>query len=160
MTTVVTETGSKGLLLWLRANQPRLYSEFLKIWNTNAISGLGAVGDPFDPANYPATPTDPATTTSTAPTSSGFADLLSNVIKSAASIFLTKAQVDAQGKLLDAQLARAKAGLPPLNIDPANYGLQTTVGVGLAPATKQLLMYGGIAAGALWLLSMFARRRS
>lgn len=53
-----------------------------------------------------------------------------------------------QKQLLDVQVQRAKAGLPPLNVSQYAAGAQ----VGLSPDTKQFLMIGGIALAAVFLL--------
>lgn len=54
-----------------------------------------------------------------------------------------------QKEILSIQLARAKAGLPPL--DNSQFGVG--VSVGLSPDIKNYLMIGGIAALAMFLMS-------
>ncbi len=51
-----------------------------------------------------------------------------------------------QRQLLQVQIERARQGLPPLDVSQYTSG----VSVGLSQDTKQLLMYGGIAALAIW----------
>lgn len=157
---VITEKGGKGFLMWVRANQPRLYAEFLRHYNTQSVSGLGmgATDDPLTPS-FVYSMSDPAQTAAPAPPTPSWVDSVTNLFKAAGQAFLTKTQVDAQGKLLDTQLARARAGLPPLNIDPSSYGLQPTVGVGLTSSTQSLLMYGGLAALGVWLLTSLSKHR-
>lgn len=58
-----------------------------------------------------------------------------------------------QKELLDVQIERARAGLPPLDVSAYTPG----VAVGLSQDTKQLLMYGGAAALAIWVFT--SRRR-
>lgn len=163
MPIAINETGTKGFLMWVRANQPKLYSEFLKHWNKPEVSGLSCYGlgdtNPLDPSVFSAGAVDPANTTSASPMSSSIADTIGSVFRMAGQAFLTKTQIDGQSKLMDAQLSRAKAGLPPLNIDPATYGLQPTVGVGLSSSLQSLLMYGGLAALGVWVLTSFVKHR-
>lgn len=162
----VKDGGTKGFLVWLKLNQPLLYREFLKRWNRPEVSGtMSGLGDidvtsGLAPISVGMPTIDPATSTTSAATDPSLADMLKNLTMGAAQIYLTKTQLDNQSKILDTQLSRAKAGLPPLNIDPANYGLQPTIGVGISPQTKTFLMWGGLGIGALFLLGMFGRRRA
>jgi len=55
---------------------------------------------------------------------------------------------DYQRRLLNAQLDRARQGLPPLNA--SEYA--PAINVGLSPQTRNLLIYGGIALVAVLLL--------
>jgi hypothetical protein len=171
---VISETGTKGFLLWLKANQPKLYADFVRgmssgvsglnccLGNTSLPQGMDSysmepgrdvivgarflgVIDEITGQNIP----DPIPTATTNATTSSWADAAKNLIMSAGQAYLTKTQLDAQGKILDAQLERAKMGLPPLNINPASYGLQPTIGVGLTSSTQNLVLYGGIALLAL-----------
>lgn len=52
---------------------------------------------------------------------------------------------DQQRKLMEVQIERARAGLPP--VDTSQYGVG--VRVGLSEDSKQLLIYGGLALAAL-----------
>jgi len=65
----------------------------------------------------------------------------------------TVAMADYQRRLLNVQLERARQGLPPLAA--SEYGVG--VSVGIDPATRNLLLIGGVALVALLLL---ARRRA
>ncbi len=58
-----------------------------------------------------------------------------------------------QRELLQIQVERARAGLPPLDVSAYTPG----VAVGLSKDTKELLMYGAIGAAAVYLLT--SRRR-
>jgi hypothetical protein len=60
----------------------------------------------------------------------------------------TVAMADYQRRLLNAQLDRARQGLPPLNA--SEYA--PAINVGLSPQTRHLLIYGGIALVAVLLL--------
>lgn len=53
-----------------------------------------------------------------------------------------------QQKILDANIERARQGLPPIN----TASIAPTYNVGLSPETQQLLMFGGIALLAILLL--------
>jgi len=59
-----------------------------------------------------------------------------------------------QKQLLDVQIERARAGLPPLDVSQYTPG----VSVGLSQSTKDLLMYGGIAALGVWAFSSYVKR--
>lgn len=148
--TVITQRGTKGFLRWTQANLPRTYRGVKKELQSSAkLSGLGVI--------------DPLATASDQPMSSSLAQTLKELAQVAAQTYLTKEQIQAQNKIMNIQLQRAQAGLAPLNIDPATYGLPSpSIGVGLTGDTKQLLIYGGLGVGALWLLSTFmgTRRRA
>jgi len=58
-----------------------------------------------------------------------------------------------QRELLNVQIERARAGLPPLDVSQYTPG----VSVGLSQSTKDLVMYGGIAALAIWAFSAYRR---
>jgi hypothetical protein len=151
MSTEITITGQKGFLLWMKANQPKLYNEFRVRMreNSNPLQGLGQ--SVYDAMGISASP-DPAATATSAPASQSWIDSIKNLFTGAAQIYLTKNQLDAQNKILDTQLSRARAGLPPLDIDVSRYGLQPTVGVNLGASTQNLLMWGVVALAAVFLL--------
>ena len=60
----------------------------------------------------------------------------------------TVAMADYQRRILNAQLERARQGLPPLQ--PSEYA--PAINVGLSPQTRNLLIYGGLALVAVLLL--------
>jgi len=60
----------------------------------------------------------------------------------------TVAMADYQRRILNAQLERARQGLPPLQ--PSEYS--PAINVGLSPQTRSLLIYGGLALVAVLLL--------
>lgn len=60
-----------------------------------------------------------------------------------------------QRNLMNVNLERAKKGLPPIDI---NQYTGVGVNVGLAPQTQQLVMYGGIALLAIFLLNSLKKR--
>lgn len=145
----ITEPGIKGYLLWLKTRQPYIYKRITRDLSPVSLAGLGLLSA-VDPAAG-------APTTMAAPTT---ADRIKELAMLAAQTYLTKAQIDAQRKIMDVQLTRAQQGLAPLDIDPVQYGLPApSVNVGMSPETKKWLTYGGIGAGLLWLLSMATGRR-
>lgn len=60
-----------------------------------------------------------------------------------------------QKQLLDVQIERARAGLPPLDVSQYTPG----VAVGLSQSTKDLVVYGGLAVLGLWAFSSFMKYR-
>ena len=58
------------------------------------------------------------------------------------------AMADYQRRILNAQLERARQGLPPMQ--PSEYA--PAINVGLSPQTRNLLIYGGLALVAVLLL--------
>ena len=133
--------GTKGFLQWMAVALPRTYRGVKRDLQVSAqVSGLGLI--------------EPTATATEAPMSSSLATTLKEIAQVAAQAYLTREQVQAQQKILNLQLERARQGLAPLNIDPTTYGLPSpSVGVGLTADTKQLLTWGAIGAGALFLFS-------
>lgn len=159
-------TGPKGYLVWLATNQPKLYAQVRERLKTRVpanLSGLGfgaldqsllQVGITADVAS------DPIINSAPQGASSTWADTLSTILKTVAVGYSTKQQIDAQNKINQMQLDRLRQGLPPLNIDPASYGLQTaSASIGIAPNTQKMLMLGGAAVLGVWLLTSFTGRR-
>lgn len=148
MTTLATNVkGTKGFFIWLQRRLPRVYSEVKKEFRDSAqLNGIGLSSDPI------ATATE-------APASSSLVKTISDIANIAAQAYLTKEQIKSQQMILNTNLQRMQQGLSPLDINPAQYGLQPSVGVGLTGDTKQLLMVGAFGVGALWLLSMATGKR-
>lgn len=73
---------------------------------------------------------------------SGFA----NMLTAGAQAYTTK-------QILDTNITRAKAGLPPIS----SASVAPTVNVGMAPATQQLVTFGLLGLGAVVLFSMMRR---
>lgn len=139
--------GTKGFFIWLRGNMPRVYADVKKEFRDSAqLSGFGLS-------------TDPVVASTEAPATRTFAQTIQDIAAMAAQTYLTKKQIDAQGQILTVQLQRAQQGLAPLDINPAQYGLQPSIGVGVTADTKEMLMYGALGIGGLWLLSTFMGRR-
>lgn len=149
--------GTKGFFLWLRAKLPRVYDEVKREFKDSAqLNGIGASNFMYQ---SPGLPQDPIAVSTEAPASSTLAKTISDIANIAAQAYLTREQAQAQNRILNINLQRAQQGLAPLDINPASYGLQPSVGVGLTSDTKELLMYGGIGVGLLWLLSMATGKR-
>ncbi len=147
MTVKITERGKRGFLLWVRANQPQLYARVKnRLPSGGGLSAFGLV--------------DPATTATPAPVTRSFADTFKDLASVVAQSYLTREQAKGQQKILDAQLARAMAGQPPLDIDAARLNLiSPQVNVGMDDSTKKLVTYAALGLGGLYILSQLAKRR-
>lgn len=134
----VTATGTRGFLQWLKVNQPAVYNKARPALAKQAggvLAGLGL--------------TDPATTAAQTPAPSSWTDSLKDIVMAASQAYLSREQIKAQGKILDTQIARAQANLPPLDIDLQQWGIQPPqVQVGVASGTLKTvgLILGGVAA--------------
>jgi hypothetical protein len=133
--------GQKGFLIYVKERMPDLYARIKdKVPTGNALAGLGLV-DPTSTATQTAAPTDWAT-------------MIQNIANTAAQVYLTKEQIQAQNKILNLQLSRAQQGLAPLDLDPSIYGLPSAgVTVGMSPDMKKMLIFGGLGLAAVFLLS-------
>ena len=145
----VTATGTRGFLQWLKTNQPAVYAKARPALAKQAggmLSGLGL--------------TDPATTAAQTPAPASWTDSLKDIVMAASQAYLSREQIKAQGKILDTQIARAQANLPPLDIDLERYGIQAPqVQVGVASGTLKTagLILGGL--GLIYFLGQFVRGR-
>jgi len=101
--------GTKGFLTWLRDRAPQYYRPVMEEFSNGQLSGLGITG-PGD--------TEAA---SEAPIPHTVADTIKDIISGVSMAYLTVQQMNAQKKVLDLQLDRAKAGLAPLDIDMQAY---------------------------------------
>lgn len=138
----ITTTGAAGFLEWLKRYQPLFYNKLKEQIPAGTI-GMGALSDG-------ATGDTAANTTTASPS---FMDSVSSILTGLGTAYLTKTQVDAQQQLWNVQLQRAQAGLAPLSINPAQYGLPgPQVGVGLSASTQTFLMWGAIGIAAVYLL--------
>lgn len=137
--------GMKGFLAWMAREQPILHSRLINRIQSGTLGDMGL--------------TAPVNTDSTQPVSSSLADTIKNTVLALSQGYLTYEQTQAQKKVLDLQLQRAKQGLPPLDINSESFGVGPSVSVGLSPSTKQLLMWGGIGLGAVILLPRLLARR-
>jgi hypothetical protein len=113
--------GAHGFLAWLKERQPWLYASVKDKLPRINLSGLGIdINETTLGAMAEDTSSAPSVTVAASP---GWSTTLQNTLNTAASVYLTKAQLDAQKKILDIQLTRARNGLEPLNIDPSQYGI-------------------------------------
>ena len=140
--------GMRGFFAWLNATQPGIArAAWVKLGNPATLGDLGI-----------AAPSQVATTqTAVAPTT---ADKIKDIVLGVSQAYLTYEQMRAQKKVMDMQLQRAQAGLTPLDINMEQYGLTgPSVSVGLSPTTRNVLIYGGAALAAVYLLPKFFGKR-
>jgi hypothetical protein len=161
------DSGIRGYLQWLQRAQPRLYREVRAKLPKMHLAGLAGntanlgMGDvTFSPVKIP----DLATTLqmpnigmTPANTSAGTLETIKNIVTTAAGAYLTAQQLKAQNEITRIQLDRARQGLPPLDIDPARYGLQPTVGIGIEGDTMKKIGIGF--AALLGVMALSGRRR-
>jgi hypothetical protein len=144
-------TGMRGFWAWARVNNPRLYAAGLPAMRSRtAMAGLGITGT----AAVAATTAD-----NTGPTPVPIIDKIKEILMGVSQAYLTTEQMKAQKKVLDLQLQRAQAGLPPLDINMQQYGLTgPSVGVGIESNTLKFLGWGAAALAAVYLLPKFLKR--
>lgn len=176
----ITDTGMKGFLKWLQGFQPGLYAKiapelprkapqlFADFEAAGGVSGaaqrsLSGLGDdavslaPIDVTAGVDLPTvDVADAANSGPTDSSSTDWLSSLINGASQAFMTVSQAQTQQSIVNAQLQRAAAGLPPLSITATQAGVPL-IGVGTRSSTW-LLLAGAAAIGG-WLIFGRPRRR-
>jgi hypothetical protein len=142
----ITATGTRGFLQWLQTNQPAIYRRARPTIVKQAGSALSLAGLGL---------TDPTTTAAETPAPTSWADSLKNIVMAASQAYLSREQIKAQSKVVDLQLNRARAGLPPLDIDLNSMGLQPPqVQVGVADNTLKM---GALVLGGLGLLYVLGR---
>lgn len=130
-------TGMRGFFAWMAVKNPRLYAYAVPAIKTrSALSGLGITGDAATAA---------ASVSESGPVAPSIADKIKDILVGVSQAYLTSQQLKAQKEVLDVQLRRAQAGLPPLDINMQQYGLTPTAQVGLTSDTKNLLIWGGAA---------------
>lgn len=132
---VAYPSGLPGFAAWLRLRAPHLYKTARP-----SLAGLGFAA--------PTTPGGAAT----AATGQSTMDKLREMLLAASQVYLTREQVKAQQKVIDAQILRAQQGLPPLDINMAQMGIQPQVGVGVSSDTQKFILIGLGLAGAIYLL--------
>lgn len=91
----------------------------------------------------------------TGSTSSSLASAIGSIISGASALYMTKQQLGIQQQVVNTQLQRAAAGLPPLSSSLSNLGVPQ-VAVGLTAGTGAGIALAG---GALLLFLMFAGKR-
>jgi hypothetical protein len=179
----IQDTGIRGYLKWLKADQPGIYraiaphvtqlapDAFSNMEQSHAMGALMGMGDgtttTFDSTDFwgnPTTVVAPTTTDVAAAANDGtstpsITSTISNLVGAVGQIFLAKNQVDTLKQVNDIQLQRAQAGLPPLNTSSLSLGVPT-VQVGLSKST---MTGAGIAVGLAALLGLgflMSRRRA
>lgn len=166
--------GFPGFFAWLADTHPELYSRAqvaLPYYATNygksggnapniAVAGLGALGaddvlQDVSAPDFSGQAFNFGITDSTPLPTSNFADTIANTVKALATSILP---VVGQQKILDVQIQRAKAGLPPL--DTSQLSDAAGLNVGLTSSTqKTFLMIAGVGAAALIGMSLLKHRR-
>lgn len=139
--------GMRGFFAWLQASQPAIYrGTLVKLRQPVQLSGLGITA-----------PTEITTTqTAVAPST---ADKIKDLVLGVSQAYLGYEQLRAQRKVMDLQLSRAQAGLAPLDINMEQYGLTGPgISVGISPQTRTMLIYGGAALAAVYLLPKVLKR--
>jgi hypothetical protein len=144
-------TGMRGFWAWARVNNPRLYAAGLPaIRQRTAMAGLGITGTAAEAA---------VSADNVGVTSPSIIDKVKEILMGVSQAYLTNEQMKAQKKVLDMQLARAQAGLPPLDINMQQYGLTgPSVGVGIESNTMKMLGWGAAALAAVYLIPKFLKR--
>lgn len=182
----IQETGVRGYLKWLQADQPGIYaavaphlaqqipeafSDYEQSQAMGSLMGFGEAGagtttlfDSTDPFGNPATIFGPvshdvATAANSGTSSPSIVSMISNLVGAAGQVFLAKSQVDNLKKMNDIQLQRAQAGQPPLDMSSYALGIPQ-VNVGLSSGT---IKSGGVAlavvAGLSLLFALTGKRK-
>lgn len=142
--------GMKGFFMWLNRTQPAVHARVVKALARPSLSGLGIT----------APDATPSVMDSTKPAASTTADKIKDIVLALSQGYLTVQQMNAQKKVLDMQLERAKQGLPPLALDMQQYGLTgPQVSVGVSSDTKSMLGIGAAVLAGVYLLPKFLRRK-
>lgn len=172
----IDATGMQGFLKWLQQFQPAVYAQIApelprkapQLFSdfeaaggvsgaaTRGMSGLSddpsAVGlQPIDLTAIDASqaPTvDVADAANVGPVDSSSTNWLSSLINGASQAFLTVSQQQQQQSIVNAQLQRAQAGLPPLTVTPGQAGIPQ---ISIGTSSNTWLM----AAGAAGLIALF-----
>lgn len=169
----INDGGVRGFLKWFRSQQPGLYAEVARHVSQKVpgafndyhagnwkIAGLGQSEAlqqlSLDPSLVKAPTVDVSDAADAGSSTSSITDTISNIVKGISTLYMTKKQADIQQQVVNTQLARAAAGLPPLPQNLANLGVPQ-VNVGLQSGTGTWLAVGG---GLLLLAILFGRRRS
>jgi hypothetical protein len=140
--------GLRGFFAWLGMTQPNIgRAVLIKLRHPVKLGDLG-IASPEQ------------VTTAQGPVAPSTADKIKDLVLGVSQAYLTYEQMQAQKKVMALQLERARAGLAPLDINMEQYGLTgPSVSVGLSPGTKQLLIYGGGALAAVYLLPKLLGKR-
>lgn len=170
----INETGVRGFLKWYQQAQPGLYKKiapevakhvpaaFTDYHNGHwKIAGLGQSDAlqqlSVDPSLIRAPTVDVSTAANDGAASSSITDTISNIVKGISTLYLTKKQADIQQQVVNTQLQRAAAGLPPLPTSLSNLGVPQ-VNVGLSGGMGTGLVVAGSVAALLFILKMMSGR--
>lgn len=99
---------------------------------------------------------DVAQAANTGSSSSSIASAIGGIIAGASTLYMTQQQLATQQQVVQTQLARAAAGLPPLPASLSNLGVPQ-VAVGLSAGTSTILVIGG---AALLLVLMMSSKKA
>lgn len=102
--------------------------------------------------------TDTTSTDTTPADTSSSGGWFASALQDFAQFKLAQQQLNTTNQITALQLQRAKAGLPPLNIDPSTLGVPS-LSVGLSPGVQQILQIGVFAALGLMAINTLARHR-
>lgn len=172
----INDTGTRGFLKWLQADQPGIYARIApnlprlapQLFSDFEAGGAAAgahrraagMGDvtlqPIDVTATGTVPTvDVADAANSTATDGGTASWLSSLINGVSSAYMTVTQANTNQQIVNAQLQRAAQGLPPLSISSGAAGVPT---ITAGASSSSLLIWGGLAllAGVAFLAS---RRR-
>ncbi len=134
--------GMRGLFAWMRARNPVLYNRAYSKITSASLNGLGITAE----------------VAATEPVQKSVADKIRDILLGVSQAYLTAEQMKMQKKVVDAQIARAQAGLPPLDIDMSRYGIGPQATVGISGDTQKLLLWIAAGAGAIYLIPKLLKR--
>ncbi len=178
----INATGVKGFLKWLQQFQPAIYAKiapelprkapelFSDFEASGGIAGymsrgLEGLGDDaslgLQPINLTATdmavPTvDVADAANSGTASSSSTDWLSSLINGVSQAYMGVTNAQTQQQIVNAQLQRAQAGLPPLTITPGEAGVPQ---IGIGSSSRGWLIGAGLAAAVGFFMLSSSRRR-
>jgi hypothetical protein len=173
--TPITTRGVRGFLQWYKRENPGIYAKAAPqiaalapraFTNYNAgLSGLAVLADSTDTSLQPITvdqgnvslpSVDVSSAADTGSTDAGTTGIIGDIINGISQGYMTYTQAQAQQQVLNTQLARAQAGLPPLNYSLSSSGVPT---ISTASSVSSWLLPAGLALGAIALFSGSRGRR-
>ena len=171
----ITETGIRGFLKWLQQAQPGIYRHVApKVAQhvPGAFSGYHAGGWKIaglgqsealqqltvDPGLVQAPTVDVSDAANDGVSSTSLTSTISSIVNGISALYLTKKQADIQQQVVNTQLQRAAAGLPPLPTNLANLGVPQ-VSVGLSAGTGTAVAIAGGTLLLLFAFGIFGRHR-
>ena len=105
------------------------------VFGDSATIDLSTSSSPLSTASLATPPTvDVSTAANSGASSSGIASTISSIVGGISALYLTKQQANIQQQVVNTQLSRAAAGLPPLPASLSNLGVPQ-VSVGLSAGT-------------------------